>query len=459
MAQMIDNIIARLWNRAVGRDGPSASGPGLDLGTAIVDGQPSHIRAVIPHRKRPEHIAILGKTGTGKSSLLRYLCRQDIRSDRGFVLFDLHGDTTLYLLGLIAEEEHRRGCDLSEKLVVVAPADPEFSIGLNVLERRGKQSSFIQTAEFAQILKQRWHLDAFGARTEELLRSSLLVLSDNDLTLLELAPLLTDLTFRALCLKRVENSEVRAYFEARYDQATEAMQAVLRDAILNKISAFTADPHFRHILGQQRSSFSLAEALDRGFWVILDLNKGRLGEQSSTLGSLFLTKLKNALFSRQARALFTLYCDELQNLVTYSSGVDTLLSEARKFGISVCSANQFLDQYPSQIRSAILAVGAHIFFQLSSADAEKIAAALGGGKYLAELLRNLPQRHMVVKSGHHRWRQAIVPEVHPLSADPFDLYNRCRARWAKRRTEIEQEIRNRQRQAARINSEVLHDWE
>jgi hypothetical protein len=185
-----------------------------------------------------------------------------------------------------------------------------------------------------------------------------------------------------------------------------------------------------------------------------------LGEQASTLGSLLLTKLKNALFARRRRQLFTLYCDEIQNLVAFDAGLDTLLSEARKFGISVISANQFLEQYPTQMRAAIMAVGTHVFFQLSSTDAEKMASALDGGKRLAETLKNLPKRRMVVKSGAHRQQEVLVPEVAEPESDSADLYNRCRARWAKRRTDIEREIRNRVRNdAQRQNREALHGWE
>jgi hypothetical protein len=200
--------------------------------------------------------------------------------------------------------------------------------------------------------------------------------------------------------------------------------------------------------------------MDRGYWILLDLNKGRLGEQTSTLGSLFLTKLKNALFSRKRRSLFTLYCDEIQNLVTYDSGLDTLLSEARKFGISVCSANQFLDQYPAPMRSAILSVASHIFFQLSTGDADKITSGLDGGKSFSEVLKNLPQRHMVIKSGHHRPIRAVVPRIEVSRIDSTELYNRCRARWAKRRTDIEREIQSRaQIDVQRNNREALHGWE
>ncbi len=120
------------------------------------------------------------------------------------------------------------------------------------------------------------------------------------------------------------------------------------------------------------------------------------------MGSLILTMLKNALFSREKRSLFTVYCDEIQNLVAYGGGIETILSEARKFGVGIISANQFLDQYPAEMRAAILAVGTHAFFQLSSADAAQVAQALDGGRPLAERLKNLPLRHAIVKSGPER---------------------------------------------------------
>src|SRR5207249_2514124 len=141
-----------------------------------------------------------------------------IQRDHGFVYFDHHGDTVPYLLQLITEEEERRGQDLSAKTIVIEPADPEYSVGINVLEHReNHQQTFVQIAEFAQILKHRWHLEGLGPRTEELLRNSLCVLADNRLTLLELGALLTNPAFRSACLKRETNAEVTAYFTTRYD--------------------------------------------------------------------------------------------------------------------------------------------------------------------------------------------------------------------------------------------------
>ena len=458
---MLEHFIANTWNRfASPNSAPVRSG--LELGTAVIDGRPGN-RVFLTHAKRPEHISILGKTGQGKSFLLRKMATQDIQSRRGFVLFDLHGDLTPYLLSVIAQEERKTREDLSSRLIVVDPTDSEYSIGLNVLENTG-QNAFVQIGEFTQILKQRWHLESFGARTEELLRNALYLVADNQLTLLELAAVLTNAAFREHCLTRCTNVEVELYFRSRYDAASEAMQAVMRESILNKVSGFTADPHFRGILGQQHSTVSLQIAMDCGYWVILHLNKGRLGDQALTLGALLLAKLKNALFSRRERSVFTWYCDEIQNLVSIDSGLDTVLSEARKFGISVVSANQFLAQFPAPMQAAVLAVGTHIFFQLSSSDADKIASALDGGKRLGELLKNLPKRHIVLKTGSEPWREIEVPTVPEVTADHSDLYQRVRMRWARPRQQVEQEIRSRlqpfsTRAAAGGQEGGLDDWE
>lgn len=413
----------------------------------------------LPHAKRTEHLAILGRTGSGKSTLLRSFAFQDIRERRGFMFFDLHGDATPLLLQCVASEEQSSGTDLSARLVVVEPADCDFSVGLNVLEHKAGQESFVQVAEVSAILRQRWGLESFGPRTDELLRNALHAVSENGLTLLEVALLLVSAAFRAECLKRISNPEIRSYFETRYNTASPAMQATLASPVLNKLTAFTADPHFRHILGQQRSTISITEAMDRGMWILVNLEKGKLGEQAITLGSLFLAKAKNALFSRRSRRLFTLYCDELQNLVHSENGMDVLLSEARKFGIGVASANQFLDQYPVQMRAAVLSIGTHMFFQLSSADAQHMAAALDGGKPLAELLKNLPQRQFVLKTGHEPWQRVLAPSPEPSRADYADLRRRSLARWARRRSEVEQEIRSRRAKADESQQEVLRDWE
>jgi hypothetical protein len=211
------------------------------------------------------------------------------------------------------------------------------------------------------------------------------------------------------------------------------------------------------ILGQTRSTVSLVDALDAGRVVLLNLDKARLGEQAATLGSLFFTKLKNAIFARRRRELVTIYADELQNLLTYDADLESVFSEARKFGCGICAANQYLDQYPPTLRAAVLAIGTHVLFQLSGPDADRLGSLLGGGKSLQTLLKNLPSRHFVIKSGHHEWQHGRVPTVDEIRGASADLYDRCRRRWARPRPQIEAEIQ--QRQQIRRPMEALHDWE
>jgi hypothetical protein len=458
MIHFFEQLIAAIWNRLFKRGGKAREERGtLTLGFRVVDGQVTRRQVALSNPRRAMHVAVLGKTGTGKSSLLRHLSHQDVAAGRGFVYFDLHGDATPFLLRTIRSREEELGHPLHEKLILIDPTDPMVSVGFNPLE--APSPDFVRITEFTQVLRQRWSLDHFGARTDELLRNALYVLSANGLTLLELSLLLTNGSFRASCLTKVPNPEVRAYFESRYDAVSDAMRATMREPILNKTSAFTADPHFRHIVGQTHSTFSVKDAMDQGQWVIVNLEKGKLGEQALTLGSLLFTVIKNALFTREKRSLFTLYCDEIQNFVAYGIGIETVLSEARKFGVAVVSANQFLDQYPAEMRAAILSVGTHAFFQLSSVDAFQIAQALDGGKPLAERLKNLAQRHAIVKTGAERWTELRVPTVHDPNLDFTGLSNRSRLQWARVRTHIEGDIAKRQLLGRKNETEALDGWD
>ncbi|MGI9102205.1 MAG: type IV secretory system conjugative DNA transfer family protein [Terriglobales bacterium] len=457
MNRYFEQLIASIWNRLRQRGARARNnGGGIGLGFRVVDGQVTRYSERLSTRRRTMHLAVIGKTGTGKSTFLRHLIQQDIEAGRGFLAFDLHGELMPFLLRVMSSLERRHRQHLSDRLIIIDPADPVVSVGLNPLEQTSPD--FIRIAEFAEVLRHRWALDHFGARTDELLRNALYVLSACRLTLLELAPLLSNAAFRMSCLRQVENAEVRGYFEMRYGQVSDAMRSAMSEPVLNKLSAFTSDPRFRHLLGQPTSTFSLREAMDKGLWVIVNLNKGQLGEHALTLGSLIFTMLKNAIFSRQERTLFTAYCDELQNFVAFGSGIETVLSEARKFAVAIVSANQFLDQFRPDMRAAILSVGTHAFFQLSPSDAVQVAQALDGGKSLAERLKNLPQRHAMVKSGADRTVEIRVPHVAEPRADYTDLLNRTRGLWGTSRVVIEREIADRQKLSRKVN-EVLDEHE
>lgn len=398
------------------------------------------------------------RPGRASRSSSNTWAQQDIRQGSGFCFLDLHGDTTPFLLATLAAEERRRGVDLSHRVILIEPGDPDYSAGINLLEAPPGQDLHTQIAEFASVLRSRWKLDTLGARTEELLRASLHVLADAGMTIVDLQVLLTNDAFRERCVAASRNPDIAAYFTDRFDQLTPQMQAAYRDPILNKVSPFVTDPKLRHLMGQRGSTFSLIQAIDSGSFLILNLDKGRLGEQAATFAGLFLAKLKNAFFARRDRRLFTLFCDEVQNL-THETGLETLLSEARKFSVSVVTSNQFTQQYSEETRAAILSVGTHVLFQLSSADAERMGVALDGGRKMAEHLRNLPRRTIVVKSGSEAARTAVVPEVRSPGVPFDDLRRRCRARWTKRRTEIEAEIQARRAVPARQREDPLDDWD
>lgn len=457
MNRLVEKLIARTWNWLTsGR--PAKSSSGLLLGFLIRDDRPTKYQVFLSSKQRPRHALMLGRNGTGKSSLIDCLIEQDIKAGRGFLAIKFHDDHKR-ILSAIAAEEKRSGIDLSGRTIILDPSDIEYSVGLNPLEIRSGLSTFIQISEISSVIRSHAHLDSFGPQTEELLRNALHVLADSQLTLTELASLLTNPTFRASLMNKVGNLEVRSYFENRFDQFSDAMRRQMTNPVLNKTSAFTADPHFRHILGQRQSTFSLIDAIDSGCFIILALPKSKLGEQAAMIAAVLLAKLKNSAFARRRRELFTVYADEIQNLVSSESSLEVMFSELRKFGIGIVAANQYLDQYPPQLRSAVLAIGAHICFQLSSTDADKMAQALDGGKHLAELLRNLPLRNFVMKSGSDHWKQILAPNVEPLKTNYRSLYEKSLQQFARKRCEIEQEIQARVPKVSVTAKEQLDEWE
>jgi hypothetical protein len=155
--------------------------------------------------------------------------------------------------------------------------------------------------------------------------------------------------------------------------------------------------------------------------------------------------MKDAIFARRADSLFTIYCDEIQNFVAQASEIETVLAEARKTSTSFVAAHQFLDQMPAEMRAALLSVGTHIFFQLSSADATHVSQALDGGRPLAERLKNLRQRHFIVKTGSERATEVRVPTIEEPKVDYTDLLTRVRYTHGRVRAHIERDIAERRK--------------
>ncbi len=447
------SIATNLWNQWIGRAPPTRSG--ISLGLRVLDDQVSSKLYLLPLLRRTEHIVILGKTGTGKTSLIKSMLARDVRDGRGFLVIDLHGDLTPFILGRIAEKEQRDQRDLSRRTVILNPADRSASVGLNILDSPASIAPLV--SEVVAIFRRRWQLDHFGARTEELLRNTLWVLTENGLTLTEIAPFLTDFGFRSSLIERTSNTEVKSYFRERYEQLSDAMQAVMREVILNKASAFTTDPAIRHIIGQQKT-LNVSEVLERNLWVILRLSKSELGENSETLASLILARFQNAVFARKRKELFTVYADEVQNLVGSGDTFDHLLSEARKFAVSVVTANQHFNQYSSQVRASLLSAGTAIFFRSSPDDTPFIARTLDGGPPMERRLKELQNRHFLIRSGNEHCAEVAAAEVPHNSISIASLVARSNANWARSRGQIETEIAARRGTSAAIRKDALDEW-
>lgn len=456
MTSALEKIITLAWNM-LATDPSQVAGEGIGIGRRVIDDRVTSAPFRIERNLLSQHLAILGVTGSGKTTLLKVIIEKLIREKAPWTFFDLHGDTIPDLLSRLAQHEQRSGQDVSQRTIVI-DSDPRSSVGVNFLEPQPGQELFVQIAEITAIFKRRWP-DTSGARTEELLRNSLYSLAASGMTLVEIQLFLTNEAFRSRCLQQVNNPEILNYFRYRYDAASEGMQTTMRDPILNRFSAFTVDPRFRYLVGQTKSTFDFRQALDAGFNILINLEKAKLGEQAAVLGSLFLTKLKNAIFSRRSRFLYTVFADELQNLLAYDADLETLLSESRKFGISIISGSQYLDRFSPEMKAALSAVGSHIYFRLSSQDADRVASALDGGRSMAHQLKNLPNRQLIAKCGSDPWARVQVANSFPARTDFADLYARCQRRWTRTREEIETEIQQRQAAHSPERSEVLDGWE
>jgi len=460
----LEDVTALLLNRLLGAQSEPARA-GLLLGQDV---EPPQEPVVLDDRHRREHAVILGKTGSGKTHLLEFLALQLARRGEGFAFFDFHGDASLSLIRRLLSAPEG-----AERLVVIDPSHPTRSPGINVLEADASEAGrFRKVSELSSILRQRWGVDSFGARTEELLRNSLYTLASTGSSLADLSTLLTSPTFRRTQTATLDHPEVASYWSDRYEPLSEPMKAAFREPLLNRVTAFLTDPAARHLLGQRVSTVDVAAAMQAGRWLIIRLPKGRLREHAHTLGNLLFAQLQFAVMAREAtpvntRSTFSLLCDEVQNLAENDLG--TLITEGRKFGISVITANQFWEQLPKVLRGALLSAGSHVCFRISSTDASVLAAELSleRRQRLTVDLTHLSRGEAIARFGSQsvrRFRVPALPAVAPIGTAELD---RLVAPVTRLRTEIEQQLREMTqppveavppRRGPADRREGQHDW-
>jgi hypothetical protein len=320
---------------------------------------------------RRAHVYLVGKTGTGKSTLLGTMIRQDIEAGEGVALFDPHGDLAERALTWVPE--HRKG-----DLIYVNVPDASSPLGFNPLESVPPAKRPLAAAALLEVFKKIW-TEFWGPRSEHILRNAFLALLDlPQATLADVLKLLDDEAFRRNVAGLVRNAQVRRFWLREYEGYSARFRTEAIAPIQNKVGAFLADPTLYRIMTQPRSAFDLRHVMDEGKILVVNLAKGKIGEDSAALlGALLVSKIGITALTRAElpeanRRDFYVYLDEFPHFTTLS--LATMLSELRKYRVNLILAHQYLSQLHPQIRDAVLGnVGTVISFRLGLADAELLA--------------------------------------------------------------------------------------
>jgi energy-coupling factor transporter ATP-binding protein EcfA2 len=317
---------------------------------------------------RRAHMYLIGKTGTGKSTLLETLIRQDIVSGQGLALLDPHGDLVEKILTRLPE--HRK-----DDLIYFNVPDHTQALSLNPLESISPLKRPLAASGLLEVFKKLW-MDSWGPRLEHIMRNALLALLDQpQATLADVLRLLNDQAFRKEAIVQIKNAQVREFWAKEYENYPTRFRMEAIAPIQNKVGAFLANPILNKIFTQTKSAFYLRRVMDEGKILLVNLAKGKIGEDTSMLlGALLITRVGLAALSRadipeEDRKDFHLYIDEFQNFTTLS--LASMLSELRKYRVNMIFAHQYLSQLDPQVRDAILGnVGTLISFRLGVTDAE-----------------------------------------------------------------------------------------
>ncbi len=348
----------------------------------------------IKQADRLSHMYVIGKTGVGKSTLLATLARQDFEAGRGFALIDPHGDLVEPLA------ERMRVID-PKRVVYLNACDPLQPFGFNPLRRVREDKIPLAVSGALETLKKIWP-DAWGVRMEHVLRNSLYALLERDgSTLPDILRLYTDDEFRKEVVQGIRNEIVKRYWQTEFEHYPARLRAEACAPIQNKLGALLSDPTLRRILVEPQIDLHFRRLMDDGKVVLVNVSKGRLGEESSLmLGSLIVSTLGLAAFSRAesdpgARRPFFLYLDEFHNFTTLM--LANMMSELRKYGVGLVLAHQYLHQLEPDIRHAVLGnAGTLISFRAGPEDAGIMAEEFQP-KFAPLDMLNLPNRAIYLK--------------------------------------------------------------
>lgn len=337
---------------------------------------------------RRRHIYIIGKTGMGKSTLLENMIFSDIRSGKGIAVVDPHGDLADKIIDFVPSNR-------TNDVILFDPSDRDHPVAFNMLENIDPSYNTIVASGLVGIFK-KIYAESWGPRLEHILRNTILSLLEYpNTTMLGITRILQDQDFRRKVVKKIKDPIVKSFWVNEFERMEPRMRSEAISPILNKVGQFLSSPIIRNIVGQPKSSINLRFAMDNKKIVIVNLSKGKIGEDSSSLlGAMIITKFQLDAMSRanvpeRDRTDFYLYVDEFQNFATESFA--TILSEARKYRLDLTMANQYIAQMPEEVRDAVFGnVGSLISFQVGFDDSEMIAGQFGGDEDMLADLVALP---------------------------------------------------------------------
>jgi len=348
----------------------------------------------VKRRDRLAHMYVIGKTGTGKSTLLATMLRQDIANGQGAALLDPHGDLAEKVLAMVPAER-------KSDLIYFNVPDTSQPLGFNPLERVPPARRALAASGLLEVFQKIW-AESWGPRLEHILRNALLALMDQpQATLADVLRLLDDRGFRRDAMLAVSNPQVRDFWLREYENYPPRFRAEAVAPLQNKVGAFLADPLLNRILSQPRSSFDLREIIDEGKILLVNLAKGRIGgDTAALLGALLVTRIGLAGLSRaelpeNRRRDYFLYLDEFPTFTTLS--LAHMLSDLRKYYLGLVLAHQHLSQIELQVRDAILGnAGTIVAFRVGLPDAEILAREFYPAFSAVDLV-SLPNFHIYLR--------------------------------------------------------------
>ena len=428
-------------------DGPTQiMDEGFLLGTNEFRGVKKPIRLSTNDRRR--HAYIIGQTGTGKSKLLENLAFQDMMDGKGFAFIDPHGDSAEELLGMVPKER-------VEDVIYFSPGDMEMPIGLNLFEfDNPDQQDFLIQESIAMLYKlyDPGHTGIVGPRFESWFRNAALtVMSDPDgSSFLDVQQVFIDQAFADEKIKYVKNRMVLDFWNKEMAGTSESAKGEMLGWFASKFGAFLGNEMMRNIIGQTKSGFDLREIMDNKKILLVNLSKGRTGElNSQLLGMMFVMKFQAAAMGRAdipeaERTDFSLYVDEFQNFATDS--FESILSEARKYRLSLILANQFMTQLTDKIREAIIGnIGTVISGRIGITDAEMLQKKFAP-TFDAEDLTKLPNFKtitsvMINNVPSAAFSMTLVPPMGQSNPQLRDALKKLSAaKYGRPRAEVERDI-------------------